>query len=147
MLQSRDVRKQNNRENYTLALYSSWLCSCAKMASGMVRAALSSLPSCGELTVTSPRTAAVRRCVRDVEEAIALEENCQILASFSLQLLSLLRSPLQAIHGATMPQCKERMWVQYVHLRTTALPSLWREFLEKIQCRPVSTELDIWYHE
>ena len=39
-----------------------------------------------------------------------------------------------------MPQRRERMWVQYAHLRTTALPSLWREFLEKIQCRHASTE-------
>ena len=110
------------------------------MATGIICAALSSLSSQRELMVTSSRTAAVKRCVRDVTEAIAKEENSQTLASFSLQLLHSLRSPLEATQGAAMSQRRERMWVQYVHLRATTLPRLWMEFLGKIQCSHVGSE-------
>ena len=56
------------------------------MASEIIRGALSSLPSRRELVIASPRTAAVKRCAREVTDAIAREQNKQTLGSFSQEL-------------------------------------------------------------
>ena len=79
---------------------------------------LSSLPSRRELVIASPRTAAVKRCAREVTDAIAREQNKQTL---SQELLSSLRSPLELKQGATMPQRREMMWVHYIELQGTTL--------------------------
>jgi len=75
-----------------------------------------------------------------VSDVIAKEQNSQTLASCSLDILSLLRSPLQMNQGTTMPQHREKMWVHYVYLQATTLPSLWKSFLGKIQCSQVGNE-------
>ena len=110
------------------------------MASEIIRGALLSLPSRRELVIASPRTAAVKRCAREVTDAIAREQNKQTLGSFSQELLSSLRSPLELKQGATMPQRREKMWVHYVELRGTTLRRLWKAFLGKIQCSHVTNE-------
>ena len=68
------------------------------------------------------------------------EQNKQTLGSFSQELLSSLRSPLELKQGATMPQRREKMWVHYVELRGTTLRRLWKAFLGKIQCSHVTNE-------
>ena len=73
--------------------------------------------------------AAVKRCAREVMDAIAREQNKQTLGSFSQELLSSLRSPLELKQGATMPQHR---WVHYVELRGTTLRRLWKAFLGKL---------------
>jgi len=66
---------------------------------------LSSLPNRKELVIVSPRTAAVKSFARDVSDAIAKEQNNLTLTSFLLDLLSLLRSPLEITSRNTIAEC------------------------------------------
>ena len=104
------------------------------MAHDTVSAVIESLPSRKELMVHSPRTAAVRQCVKDVLEACSKEGNKERFAQFSLELLTLLKSTLESSKPTALSQRRERLWITFCKLRAERLPTLWKEFLPDIYC-------------
>ena len=116
------------------------------MAHDTVSAVIESLPSRKELMVHSPRTAAVRQCVKDVLEACSKEGNKERFARFSLELLTLLKSTLESSKPTALSQRRERLWITFCKLRAERLPTLWKEFLQDICCNssikePLFTEI------
>ena len=65
------------------------------MACDEVFSVITSLPSRKELAVNSPRTVAVKECVKEVVDACAKEQNRLRFGRFSVDLVSLLGSVLE----------------------------------------------------
>ena len=74
------------------------------MACDEVFAVITSLPSRKELAVDSPRTVAVKKSVKEVVDACAKEQNRLRFGRVSVDLVSLLGSPLERSGPATLSQ-------------------------------------------
>ena len=108
------------------------------MASGVVRAAISSVPFLPECTIDTSRTSAVRKAVKDLLEAIIKEENLDKFHSFSETLLSTLKTPLcnskARCSSLSFPLVREKMLMEFHELRSTTLITMWNNFLADISC-------------
>ena len=110
------------------------------MACDEVFAVIASLPSRKELVVNSPRTVAVKECVKEVVAACAKEQNRLRFDRFSVDLVSLLGSALERSGPATLSQRRESLWVNFCKLRAKRLPTLWKTFLTEICCDSAAKE-------
>ena len=110
------------------------------MACDEVFAVIASLPSRKELVVNSPRTVAVKECVKEVVAACAKEQNRLWFGRFSVDLVSLLGSALERSGPATLSQGRESLWVNFCKLRAKRLPTLWKTFLTEICCDSAAKE-------
>lgn len=101
---------------------------------------ITSLSSRKELAVNSPRTVAVKECVKEVVDACAKEQNRLRFGRFSVDLVSLLGSALERSGPATLSQRRESLWVNFCKLRAQRLPTLWKRFLTEICCDSAAKE-------
>ena len=110
------------------------------MACDAVFAVITSLPSRKELAVHSPRTVAVKSCVKEVVDTCISEQNRDRFGRFSVELVSLLECTLERSQPTTLSQRREAMWVNFCKLRAQRLPTLWRTFLTDICCDSAAKE-------
>lgn len=112
------------------------------MACETVWTAILSLPNRKELAVPSPRTDAVKACVKEVQKACEKEQNKDRFTTFSVHLVALLKSTLQSSETspASLSRQRKRLWVTFCKLRMEKLPALWKGFLQDVCCSSADKE-------
>ena len=102
------------------------------MDSLVVRNAIASIFSKKELTINATRTEQVKRYVTELLNVIDREEFQPNFEAFSMNLLASLKSVFQCSKPTTVPNIKDRIWIQYAEIRANKLPIVWNAFLTSI---------------
>ena len=108
------------------------------MASEIVRAAISSVPSLPECAVNTPKTISTCDKAQQLITAVAKEENLDIFDTFADALLLKLHKPLTVARATcsskSVSLVREKMWIEYQDMRSTTLVALWDKFFVDINC-------------
>ena len=99
------------------------------MASGIVRACISSLLEEPELLVGTPRNVATREAAKKLLDEIIMDGNLDIFDAFAQKLVQSIQATLPASAAQLSEKESGRMLQQFHTLRIEKLGQLWKEEL------------------